>query len=145
MIYYIGVALICALNFTKLSANENFCTHSLHSAEQVDVSNDQNILDALSHLEKANKLAQSIKDEDLRLGISQKLKACQECLKNGFITKNYEEVPEVAVTLHENLGEILGDCSDVQIRNEIALCINSMIKDLGPLIEEKDSLNEVSD
>lgn len=124
-IYYFTFLL--AISLTQLSANENAC--SAYSSENYTISNqDENILEAVGHLERARHLSQSIADEEIRYAVSSHLKNCINCLKREQPSRGYDDIEETTLLLYENLGEILSDCQELQIRDEITSCVNDMMR-----------------
>ena len=88
------------------------------------------VFKALNCLEKAIDLTKSIKDPDERKMVLDVLKSAMKGIKKAILKNDYETVSEIALCLHENIYEILSECSDVELCNEISSCICKMFDQL---------------
>lgn len=88
----------------------------------------QKICKVFDHLERACALAQSIPDEEGRASVFESLKWYEKRLKAQFVLKNYQNLKDTTESLYENLGEILAECNDLQIRQKISFCISEMME-----------------
>jgi hypothetical protein len=126
---WIGFSLMCVLGATEINCSESAPTPCQNG--QCNMSKqDENILKAINHLDKACILSQSIQDKEVQEAVANQLRACQNCLKRDYLSKNYDNVIEASTALHENLDEILSDCEDNLVRENITHCVNNMMNSI---------------
>lgn len=123
---WISLSIMCVLSST-ITANE-IKVNQINEYKMSD--QDRNVLEAINHLDKACLLAQSIEDVDTQESIVSQLRKCMKCLKREYFSKNYDNIMETSSTLYENLGEILADCQDIQLREDITCCVDDMMNAL---------------
>lgn len=112
------------LNLTHVTAHES--NYPPSEGYALEDSNSSMSL-AIYHLNKACLLSKTIRDAEIRETIFNQLNSCFNCLKTQFASKNYEKAKEVSLTLYENLGEILEECPDANLREDIIFCVNDMM------------------
>ena len=83
--------------------------------------------DAINCLNKACILAQNIKNEDVRSSALTELEACKKCFQEDQ-SKNFAHTNEKVTTLYENLDEILAECTQENLRKQIASCVGEMVE-----------------
>ena len=118
--------LMCVLTSTNLVANEG---------DFIVVRNDQgylspqdkSILEAINHLDKACLLSKSIENLEIQESVCGQLRACINCLKKELFAGAYENAKATSLTLYENLGEILADLQNIQLRDDISHCVTDMM------------------
>ena len=82
--------------------------------------------EAIKHIDKACELAQKIENEDVKVAVISELVSCKECFEKDYLTKNYADMSDRAIGLNENIGEVLADCNQDNLRMGIASCIGEM-------------------
>ena len=92
---------------------------------------DRDIPKVFECLDKAYNAAQSIKNPEQRAAVCNFFQFYQKKLKDDYTAKDYTKLKEDAEFLHENLDEILAECSDYQAREKIMQCVNDMIEQLN--------------
>lgn len=85
---------------------------------------------ALDCLNKAINLAKKIKDKDEKETVLNFLKSDMSKIQMAIMTNDYKTISETALCLYENADEILAECSDSELRQEISSCICNMCREL---------------
>lgn len=91
---------------------------------------------AMDCLERAIELTKSIKDRGEREMVLDVLKSAMKDMQKAIRKNDYERVSDIAICLHENIYEILAECSDATVGEEISTCICQMIDQLGVNLSE---------
>ena len=121
-------ALFCISTLAQLSAIDS---QGLHNRRGVTVGNqEKSIGEAIKCLGRALALSRSIKDAEVRDAVSAQLDFSLDVLEKEFFAKHYEEAIEEASALYENIDEILSECTEAKIKDEILGCISNMMQAL---------------
>jgi hypothetical protein len=132
MKYKSTLLIACVLSLTTVNA-ENFAISPCQNGKCYIGEGDEKVLKTIENLDKAVQKTTKIQDAELREAISNHLMSCSRCLKQEFFYKNEENIEKAITTLYENLDEILSDCDDIQVREEIRSCINEVLQEFDSL------------
>jgi len=128
MKHFFLTALFCISTLAQLSAIDS---QGLHNKRGVTVSNqEKDIAEAIQHLGKALALARSIKDPEVRNAVSGPIDFSLDVLEKLFFAKQYPKVLDEATILYENIDEILSECTDEKLKDEIIDNITAMMEAL---------------
>lgn len=81
---------------------------------------------ALYYLNKACKLAQKIKQEEIKSAVLNEFVFCKKTFKKDFLIKNFAHIAKKIVILYENIDEVLADCEQEDLNVKIVACIEKM-------------------
>jgi len=103
--------------FSLLSITQGFA---------VEENKDAKYFAALQYLDKAYEAAQGIKEKHVKSSMLEHLELCKKSFQKDFITKDFAHMANRAMCLNENVGEILADSNQDDLRMAISAYINDM-------------------
>ena len=116
---YHPFAILLTIAFPVIAKESFYCSSDTHQCVVVDEKK-EHILKASNHIENSIELSKKIADEENRLAISARLESCKKSLEADLLFNDYSAAFDKVEGLYENLGEIISDCSEQGLMDEIS-------------------------